>query len=371
LEAIGRHVGWAFGKYKMHDIAIIGAGPAGATLARLIGKQYKVLLVDKRPFIDQPDSIESDKCCGGLLAPDAQKMLSKLGLGLPMRVLEEPQLFVVRAMDLQRRVERYYQRHYINMNRRKFDGWLVSLVPPNVDLRTGVRLISFDRVGGGFNLKLTDGDSAFEETAKVLVGADGASSRVGKPFFTADKSARQYVAIQEWVEADGIMPYFSSFFDPAMTDFYGWTIPKGEHVLIGVALAPKDNPNEKFDYLKNRLKENGLAFGQTIRREGALMIRPTSLDHVSTGGRGVALIGEAGGWISPSSAEGLSYAFKTAVLLAESLQSGLNGFEKRYYENTRTLKFNLFLKNQKSRFIFNPTLRHAIMKTGIQSMKPL
>jgi geranylgeranyl reductase len=86
----------------MYDIAIIGAGPAGATLARLIGKQHKVLLVDKRPFIDRPDSNESDKCCGGLLAPDAQKMLSKLGLGLPMRVLEEPQLFVVRAMDLQR-----------------------------------------------------------------------------------------------------------------------------------------------------------------------------------------------------------------------------------------------------------------------------
>jgi flavin-dependent dehydrogenase len=257
------------------------------------------------------------------------------------------------------------------MNRRKFDNWLVSLVPPNVDLRTGVRLISFDREGAVFTLKLRESDRVFEETAKVLVGADGASSRVGKPFFTADKSARQYVAIQEWVEADGVMPYFSSFFDPAMTDFYGWTIPKGEHVLIGAALAPKDNPNEKFDYLKNRLRESGLTFGRTIRREGALLIRPARLNHVSSGGRGVALIGEAGGWISPSSAEGLSYAFKTAVLLAESFQHGLNGFEKRYYENTRTLKFNIFLKNQKSRFIFNPTLRHTIMKTGLQSMKPL
>jgi len=32
----------------MYDIAIIGAGPAGATLARLAGKNYKVLLIDKR-----------------------------------------------------------------------------------------------------------------------------------------------------------------------------------------------------------------------------------------------------------------------------------------------------------------------------------
>ena len=48
-------------------------------------------------------------------------MLSRLGLGLPMSVLEEPQLFVVRAIDIPHRLERYYQRHYINMNRLRFD----------------------------------------------------------------------------------------------------------------------------------------------------------------------------------------------------------------------------------------------------------
>ncbi len=31
----------------MYDIAIVGAGLAGATLARRIGKRYKVLLVDR------------------------------------------------------------------------------------------------------------------------------------------------------------------------------------------------------------------------------------------------------------------------------------------------------------------------------------
>lgn len=35
---------------KHYDITIIGAGPAGSTLARELGKKYKVLLVDKRPL---------------------------------------------------------------------------------------------------------------------------------------------------------------------------------------------------------------------------------------------------------------------------------------------------------------------------------
>ena len=32
----------------MFDIAIIGAGPAGSTLARLVADRYRVLLIDKR-----------------------------------------------------------------------------------------------------------------------------------------------------------------------------------------------------------------------------------------------------------------------------------------------------------------------------------
>jgi hypothetical protein len=111
----------------MYDLAIIGSGLAGATLARLIGDKYRVLLVDKRRLDKDPEDAECRKCCGGLLAPDAQKMLSRLGLGLPKCALVEPQLFVVRAIDIPRRLERYYQRFYINLDREKFDRWLVSL----------------------------------------------------------------------------------------------------------------------------------------------------------------------------------------------------------------------------------------------------
>ena len=113
----------------MYDIAIVGAGPAGATLARLVGGSYKVLCVDRRPAVGTSGGFSAGKCCGGLLAPDAQKMLSQLGLGLPKSVLEGPQLFVVKAIDIPHRLERCYQRHYINMNRQKFDSWLLSMVP--------------------------------------------------------------------------------------------------------------------------------------------------------------------------------------------------------------------------------------------------
>jgi len=59
----------------MHDIATIGAGPAGSTLARLVADRYRVMLVDKRQLNANAPNPWQQKCCGGLLAPDAQKIL--------------------------------------------------------------------------------------------------------------------------------------------------------------------------------------------------------------------------------------------------------------------------------------------------------
>ncbi len=353
----------------MYDIAIIGAGPAGATLARLIGGRYKVLLVDKRELTEVPEGVSFGKCCGGLLAPDAQRMLSTLGLGLPKGVLEEPQLFVVKAVDMEQGLERYYQRHYINMNRQRFDSWLVSLIPSSVDIRTNCRLKSYAPENDLFKLTLVTDNKTCVEKAKNVVGADGATSQVrlqsssGRPF------PNKYFAIQEWVEGDSNVPYFTSLFDREITDYYCWTIPKGDLLIMGAAFHPKEKAAEKFKRLKKKLRHYGFEFGKTVRREGAFMLRPVKTQQLSTGTKGIALLGEAGGWISPSSAEGLSYALRSALDLAEALYTKPDGFEKRYYEKMRALRRNILLKNLKSHFIFDPKLRKAVMRSGLQSMK--
>ena len=353
----------------MFDLAIIGAGPAGTTLARLIGKSYRVLLVDKRSFSDVPGPFSAAKCCGGLLAPDAQRMLSELGLGLPKSVLQGPQLFVVKAIDIQQKIERYYQRHYINMDRQKFDSWLLSMVPSNVDTRLNCRFKSYSSEEGFFKLKFLQGDRTHVEKARILIGADGASSMVRSQTSPGSLFPRKYIAVQEWVESSNSLPYFMSIFDKNITDYYCWTIPKGDYLVIGAALQPKENTSEKFRQLKETLRSNGFQFGKTVWREGAYILRPMKTKHVLTGKDRIAFLGEAAGWISPSSAEGISYAFRSACALAEALNITPDGFEKRYRKNTRNLRRNIFLKIMKSYFIFNPTLRKIVMNSGLQSVK--
>ncbi len=352
----------------MYDIVIVGSGPAGSTLARLIGDKYKVLLIDKRDLDNEKPKGIINKCCGGLLAPDAQKMLVKLGLCIPKEILVNPQLFAVRTIDLTNKLERLYQRYYLNMDREKFDRWLVSILPRDVDKQFNSLFKGFVEIPGGYEVKYTHNGQEISARTKVIIGADGAFSRLRN---TISKNANQpetYISIQEWFEAPSQIPYFTAIFDEEISDFYSWIIPKENYLLLGSALRNKENPREKYEMLKTKLTELGFDFKNKTRTEGAFIYRPTKVSQFYVGRDGIALAGEAAGAISPSSAEGISYALKSALYLAESLEPGIDGFLDRYKQRVKDIRLNLLMKNLKSPAMYNPFLRKIAMKSGMQSI---
>jgi geranylgeranyl diphosphate/geranylgeranyl-bacteriochlorophyllide a reductase len=353
----------------MFDVAIVGAGPAGSTLARLIGTKRRVLLLEKRHCCSSEGGFSSDKCCGGLLAPDAQKMLATLGLGLPQSVLVGPQLFSVRTIDFPAAEERFYQRHYINVDRKKFDGWLLSLLPAGVDFRSGCRVQSIEPSEREIKIHFTHNQKNLTESARVLVGADGAYSSVRSLAFLEQPPPELYIAIQESVRVTSPLPYFCAIFDPAITDFYGWTIPKEDLLLVGAALLRNDRPREKFELLKKKLSSFGFRLGTVVRRTGAFLARPRRQKQLCAGHGRVALIGEAGGWISPSSAEGLSYALESARALAEAMLDSSDGGVEQYRRRMKSLRNNIFLKNLKAPFLYQPWIRKLVMKSGLRSLR--
>jgi flavin-dependent dehydrogenase len=353
----------------LYDIIIIGAGPAGSTLARLIGEKYRVLLVDRRDLDLTVSDPGYKKPCGGLLAPDAQAMLSEMGLGLPRQVLVDPQIFVVRTMDIQQNLERYYQRYYINMDRLAFDRWLVSLLPERVERNFGARFKGLIRIEDGFEVDLMVDGQGKKVKSRIIVGADGGSSTVRKAAYLRMPGPDLYISIQERVKSSSPLPYFTAVFDHEISDYYSWVIPKDDHLLIGAALNPRQETTARFRLLKEKLTDNGFRFGETVEREGAAIVRPTAREHLLTGTDGVVLMGEAAGWISPSSAEGISYAFKSAFCLADALTEGMDGFEERYRKKAFGLRMNILMKNLKSPFMYNPILRKMVMASGLKSMK--
>jgi geranylgeranyl reductase len=353
----------------MYDIVIVGAGPAGATLARLLGKKFKILIIDKRQLLNMDSKSKFEKCCGGLIAPDAQQMLAKLGLGIPQNILAGPQIFTVRTIDIPNNIEQYYQRHYTNIDREKFDKWLVSLIPPEVTVICEAVFKDFEIVNDGIKVQYFQHRKVHTLHTKILVGADGAFSSVRKMIAPNSPNPRTYISIQEYYKMDDSLPYFSSIFDNDITDFYSWTIPKNNLLILGTAVMPKNNPYEKFMALKEKLILRGFEFGACVKRNGAYLLRPEKLNQINLGKENVALIGEAAGWISPSSAEGLSYSFRSAYALAKAIQQRPENIIAEYYRNTNKLRLNIKLKHLKTPFMYNGALRKMAMKSGVMSME--
>lgn len=352
----------------MYDIAIVGGGPAGSTLARMIGNKYSVLLLEKRSFSD-PISTTGNKCCGGLIAPDAQYMLAKFGLGIPKSVLLSPQLFAVRTIDVKNSIERYYQRHYINIDREEFDKWLESIIPSSVNIVNGCVYKSHEEKSDCVKVKYSVKGKEYEGKARLLIGADGAFSKVRRQAFNNYPTPELYISIQEWFETSENLNYYGAIFDKEITDFYSWTIPKENSLILGAALKPDKNVHEKFELLKCKLKRFGYNFDKFVQRNGAYLVRPVRSGQICIGKDRVALVGEAAGFISPSSAEGLSYAFRSSLALAKALDNGIEGYQERYRGNVNSLMRNIRVKNLKSPAMYNEFLRKVIMKVGVMSIE--
>ncbi|MCK5757830.1 MAG: FAD-binding protein, partial [Clostridiales bacterium] len=313
----------------MYDIVIIGAGPAGSTLARLLSNKYKVLLVDQRNLDKQSDFVK-EKCCGGLLAPAAQKELAKQGVGVPVNILTSPQTFSVKSVDMDNRLIRFYQRHYINIDREKFDWWLVSLVPDSVERKFSHIYKSYEATDNGYIVSLEINKKKLIIETRILIGADGAVSRVRSQAFAGCSIPDKYISIQEWFLSDIGRPYYISIFNKDTTDFYSWIIQKQDKILVGTAIPFKENADARYRALIGKLRESGYIQGDAVKKTGTLIMRPRKIHQLNIHRDNIAMIGEAAGFISPSSAEGISYALESGKILSSAINDGIEGFSTRY-----------------------------------------
>jgi len=342
----------------MYDIAIVGLGPAGATLARLLDKKYKIIAINY--------SKDGGKCCGGLLSPDAQKSLAKFDVTIPRDVLVDPQIFSVRTIDFDNNMEEYYQRFYVNMSREKFDKYLISLIPKSVKLKTGLCTHIVNN-NGYYELNVKDGSNIEKVKAKMIIGADGANSVVRNTFYKKNR-VKKYVAIQEVYREINSLPFYSCIFDLAITDSYAWTISKDNNFIIGGAF-PVENCNDRFNELVDKCKNMGMKFGKKIKREGCYVYITDSLFNIVTGSNNAYLLGEAAGFISPSSLEGISYAINSATILAECINKSDSNVTSVYFRKSLNLRMKILSKILKKPFMYNKFLRKIVMKSKISSIR--
>lgn len=352
-----------------YDIIVVGGGPSGAAFARFIDKKYKVLLLDKRNYNNEKNF--HIKSCGGLLNEKAQKLLSSLNYILTTDILVNPQVFNTKVLDYDNNLSKRYGHNYVNLDREKFDNFLLSHASNHVEVVKDTIYLDFRRENNLHTIRYRVYGKLHFAQCKILVGADGGNSKVSEEINPHEEN--RYVSIQKIYKKVRDLPHHYAIFDKEINDYYSWIIEKNNEIILGSILgkvSDKNNhANEKFDLLEKKIREKEGILGDFIRGEGTIIRRP-DLKTPFVGLGTIPLIGESAGFISPSSSEGISFALKTGFLLADSLNKyGLNKGLKKYYNRTKSIIFLLKLKWFKAKLMYNPTTRNLIIRTGVFANK--
>lgn len=299
-----------------YDTVVAGAGPAGVMAAREAARTGRVLLVEA-------SSMPRDKSCGGMLNEYAQEFLASIG-PVPRGIIRDPEHVNFRYWDWDRDIKKATALRFLNVDRKGFDNWLTSSLPDNVDIVARTQITGLTEEPGGVFVSLKNGGDPTQIHCSNLVGADGARSAVRRALGIGSVST--YVTLQDFVSLKAeIEPYFDCIYMREIGDCYAYSyiVPKGDVAIVGSVYYPKTKrPHEKQDETMQILRSRLPQLGETIKREACVALSVRSNGDVVPGRGRVLLAGEAGGFMSPTSGEGISYAMNSGQLAGLAIASG-------------------------------------------------
>lgn len=330
---------------------IIGAGPAGASAAVVArGLGLSVALVDQARF-------PRDKLCGGGLTGRCWGHLGDVFGPLPPQLYHE--MRALRLVAEGRLLADLPDAPPLRMTmRRDLDHWMVTRARnAGAEDFTGCRL-------GGINVQeasvqLSEGRVL---RGKVLIGADGVKSAVGRALFGRSFDPAG-IGFGLEVELPG-PPLAATELDLTAAGWgYGWAFPKREGTTLGVGGILGRNPDMKAhlaayaarhgtDLAGPKVKGHHLPFGER---------RPAP-------GRGqVLLAGDAAGFVDPLTGEGIGWAIRSGQLAAEVAAAALAAGRPdtvfaRYDRATRHLRGELRRARQLRALVYHPRLQPRFLR---------
>lgn len=348
-----------------YHFAIIGAGPAGSACANalLLGGVSSVALIDRARF-------PRDKICGDGIGPGVIAILDALELPdvlnghhrVTQMAMTSP-LGGRMSLDATQ-ITRRSPFGYV-IPRITFDHALVeaALRRGSTDM-TGWSLETAIRIGGRWQLDLADSEIGDTRTitADVLIGADGATSRVRRILgqrVNSDKDTS--IAMRVMAKADPPFPGHQQLdvVEGIPTPGYGWLFSTGQGVLnIGVGM---DIPAYKSQrrHLKQILQTyrdylgNGFVYDEQTCRSQILPLA-SWMPPLAYPAVGAALIGDAASMINPLTGEGIFYGMEAGLQLGGKLAGAQNSrdfasalaqYERQFLRTFKPhLRGNLYLR---------------------------
>ncbi len=324
---------------QFFDVVIIGAGPSGSNAAisyKKLNPDLKIALVDKAIF-------PRDKSCGDAFGPGVISALKRFG---NEHILEdEPEvvsttLFGPKNIGIQNYIPEVKNKEdsvvYV-IPRLDLDNRILNLAKEEeVETFEGYRFSKFFNNEESVSVEIENEEKEkYILEAKLLVGADGANSRVRKSLNLKQNSDwNKAIAIRAYIDSPNYLEIFKErtlMFEINVSAIkgYAWAFPsKGNLLNIGIGVPLSVFKKEKMD-IKNLLDE----FVKTLESRGVIVenlrmeksfMLPFASSRPKLAHKRVALIGDAGSMINPMSGEGIFYGMEAGFLLANETYQLIN-----------------------------------------------
>lgn len=317
-------------------VAVIGGGPAGGSAAETLAKGgIETFLIERK--------LDNCKPCGGAIP------LCMVGeFDLPLDIIDRrvTKMKMISPSNVAVDIGQTLKPHeYIGMVRREvLDAYLRNRAKENgatvinglflkMDMPKDkaspyvLHFSSYDEKTGGVGEKRT-------LEVDAVIGADGANSRVAKSINAGDYEYA--IAFQERIKiSDDKMAYYENLAemyvgDDVSPDFYGWVFPKCDHVAVGTGTVTHKGDIKKFQLATRNRAKDKIQGGKIIRVEAHPIPEHPRPRRLS--GR-VALVGDAAGYVTKCSGEGIYFAAKSGRMCAEAIVEGSEHGKKMVNED--------------------------------------
>ena len=316
--------GLSFPEGRKLRVAVVGGGPAGASAADALAQQgVETFLIERK--------LDNCKPCGGAIP---LCMIDEFDLPKDIVDRQVKKMTMISPTNKEVQIgQTLKDDEFIGMVRREvLDDFLRQRAKKNgATLINGLFLGMTLPTNKGESYVLTYNDYEGEEgnarkgdkktlEVDVVIGADGANSRVAKDIEAGDYEYA--IAFQERMRIpEQKMDYYKDraemyVGEDVSPDFYAWVFPKCDHVAVGTGTVVDKKGIQRY--------QQGIRERAAPRIEGGDIIRveahpiPEHPRPWRVKDRAI-LVGDAAGYVTKCSGEGIYFAAKSGRMCAETI----------------------------------------------------